>query len=198
MQNSKKGQVIILNGPSSSGKTSIQKEFQRIMMPELWIKTGIDDLFDRAMPDVTVDSMSFWRSPNPIRWVEESKDVQGNPLITLHVGTEGEKVAYAMNSAIAAYAVNGCNVIVDYIAYDQAWLIDLEKKCASFKTYYVAIEIALDILELREKARGTSPHGHARSHYVGVYGDRVYDLVVNSGEQTVSEIAASIRSYIKK
>lgn len=198
MKDAKQGIIIILNGPPVSGKTSIQKEFQRIMMPELWVKIGIDSLFDKVMPDINIDTISFWGSPNSIRWIEKSEDAHGNALVTLHVGDEGDKVAYAMNSAIAAYAANGCNVIVDYVAYNQAWLVDLEKKCSIFKTYYVAIEIALDILEQREKARGTSSLGHARSHYVGVYGDRVYDLVVNSGEQTVSEIAAHIRSYIKK
>ncbi len=198
MKDTKSGIIIVLNGPSGSGKTSIQKEFQRIMMPDLWVKVGIDSLFDQAMPDIIIDTIPFWQSPNPIRWVENSKDSDGNPLVTLHVGSEGEKVAYAMNSAIVAYAAEGCNVIVDYIAYDQAWLTDLEKKCAPFKTYYVGVEIALDILEQRENARGTSSGGHARSHYVGVHGDKKYDLVVNSGEHTVSEIAADIRSHIGK
>ena len=31
----KTGTVIILNGPSASGKSSIQKEFQTLMMPNL-------------------------------------------------------------------------------------------------------------------------------------------------------------------
>ena len=46
----KTGTVIILNGPSASGKSSIQKEFQTLMMPNLWIKLGIDNLFDKPMP----------------------------------------------------------------------------------------------------------------------------------------------------
>jgi len=198
VKDAKSGIIIVLNGPSCSGKTSIQKEFQRIMMPELWVKIGINNLFEQVMPDIIIDTISFWQSSNSIRWIEKSEDAHGNPLVTLHVGVEGEKVAYAMNSAIAGYAANGCNVIVDYVAYDKAWLADLEKKCASFKTYYVAVEIALDILEQREKMRGTFPVGYARSHYVGVYGDKKYDLVVKSGEDTVSEIAAQIRSYITK
>ena len=31
----KRGTIIILNGPSASGKTSIQKEFQTLVMPNL-------------------------------------------------------------------------------------------------------------------------------------------------------------------
>jgi chloramphenicol 3-O phosphotransferase len=190
------GTVIVLNGPSGSGKSSIQKAFQKLMMPNLWVKVGIDNLFDSPMPDINLENLSFWQSPNPIRWVEESQDADGNKIITLLVGDQGKKVAYAMNSAIAAYAQNGCNVIVDYIAYDQDWLRDLEQKLAGFKTYYVAVEIPLETLEQREEARGTSPKGHARSHYASVYGDKKYDLVVSTANQTAQEIAQQLKDSL--
>lgn len=191
------GKIIVLNGPSSSGKSSIQKAFQSLMMPNLWVKVGIDNLFDQVMPDITPENMSFWQSKNPIRWVQESTDTDENKVITLFVGPQGDKVAYAMNSSIAAYAKNGCNVIVDYIAYDQKWLKDLEKKCAAFTTYYVSVEIPLEELEQREQARGTSPKGHARSHYFNVYGDKKYDLTVNTGMNSAQEIAQQIKQLIE-
>ena len=192
------GSVIVLNGPSGAGKTSIQKEFQYLMMPNLWIKTGIDSLFDAPMPAIIPENMSFWQSPNPIRWVETSQDAQGNNVITLFVGEQGERVAYAMNSAIADYAKNGCNVIVDYIAYKQAWFDDLQKKLEGIKTYYVAVEIPLETLEAREAARGTSPKGHARSHYFTVYGNKKYDLTVNSAMHSAKEIAQQIKQLIER
>ena len=112
--------IIFLNGPSFSGKSSIQKEFQYLIMQEpikLWIKLGIDNLFDKPIPDITMENLAFWQSPNVIRLVETTKDPAGNSVITLFTGQAGEKVAYGMNSAIADYAKAGCNVIVDYIAY---------------------------------------------------------------------------------
>ncbi len=190
------GIVIILNGPSGSGKSSIQKEFQHLMMPNLWCKTGIDMLFDAPMPNITAENMSFWQSPNPIRWVQESTDENGNKIITLFIGEQGTKVAYGMNSAIADYAKNGCNVIVDYIAYDPAWLTDLQKKLAGIRTYYVAVDISLATLEQREAARGTSPKGHARSHYFTIYGTINYDLRVNSEKNSAQEIAQQIKELI--
>lgn len=192
------GTVIVLNGPSGSGKSSIQKEFQKIMMPNLWVKVGIDNLFDKPMPDITLENLEYWQSKNPIRWVETTKDTENNNVITLFVGDQGDKVAYAMNSAIAAYAANGCNVIVDYIAYKQKWFKDLQEKLKPFNTYYVAVEIPLDVLEEREKARATSPSGHARSHYVSVYGDKKYDLTVNSHVNSAQQIAEQIKQLIQK
>jgi len=191
------GTIIVLNGPSGSGKSSIQKEFQKLMMPNLWIKVGIDNLFDSVMPDITPKNLSFWQSKNPIRWVEKSKDNEGNAIVTLYVGQQGEQVAYGMNSAIAEYAKNGCNIIVDYIAYKKEWFEDLEKKLKTFRTYYVAVKIPLEILEQREEARGTSPKGHGRSHYFDVYGDKEYDLIVNTQEAGAEEIAKQIKKLVQ-
>lgn len=191
------GKIIVLNGPSGAGKSSIQKEFQKLMMPKLWLKVGIDGFFDAVMPDITPENLSYWQSKNNIRWVEQTKDKDNNQVITLHVGPDGQKVAYAMNSAIASYVENGCNIIVDYIAYDQNWFKDLEKKLRKFKTYYVAVKIPLEILEQREAARGTSPQGHARSHYYTVYGDKKYDLTVNSQTHSAYQIAQQLKQLIQ-
>lgn len=101
-----------------------------------------------------------------------------------------------MNSAIADYAKNGCNVIVDYIAYKQEWFDDLQKKLEAIRTYYVAVEIPLETLEAREAARATSPKGHARSHYFTVYGNKKYDLTVNSATHSAKEIAQQLKELV--
>lgn len=191
------GTVIILNGPSASGKSSIQKEFQYIMMPNLWIKLGIDNLFDKPMPDINLDNLQFWQTKNQIRWVETTQDANQNAIITLFTGPDGEKVAYGMNSAIAEYAKAGCNIIVDYIAYKKEWADDLRNKLKNIKSYWVKVHIPLSVLEEREVARGTSPKGHARSHYDFVYWDLKYDLEVNPDKENATEIAKQIKSFFK-
>ena len=154
----KAGIVIVLNGPSASGKSSIQRAFQSLKMPNLWLKIGIDNLFDFPMPDITTKNLSFWQKENPIRWVDTSSDAMGKNTVTLHVGEQGNKVAYAMNSAIADYAANGCN-IDDYIAYNKDWFDDLQRKLKPYDAYYIAVDISLDELERREAERKTSGWG---------------------------------------
>ena len=124
--------------------------------------------------------------------------LQGNPVITLFVGAQGKKVAYAMNSAIADYAKNGCNVIVDYIAYDKAWFQTCKANYQASAPIILAVDIPLEILEQREKARGTSPVGHARSHFKTVYGDISYNLWVNSEKDTPDQIAQQIKELVEK
>jgi len=189
------GSVIVLNGPSASGKSSIQKEFQKLMMPSLWIKVGIDNLFDGPMPDITLENMSYWQEQNSIRWVTTTTDEHSNAVITLHVGEQGDKVAYGMNSAIAAYAQAGCNIIVDYIAYKKEWLDDLKFKLKNSNVCWVKVSIPLTVLEQREAARATSPKGHARSHVDRVYWDMTYDLVVDSAKDSAITIAQQIKQH---
>ncbi len=193
----KAGTVIILNGPSASGKSSIQAKFQDSMMPKLWIKVGIDNLFDKPMPDITQENMAFWQKENAIRWVEASTN-EGNPVITLFTGSQGEQVAYGMNSAIAAYALAGNNVIVDYIAYKKEWVDDLRNKLSSIHTYWIKVNIPLSTIEEREVARNTSPKGHARSHYGSVHWDIQYDFEVDSSQDSAEEIAHKIKTFISK
>lgn len=196
-KNNAYGTVIILNGPSASGKSSIQKAFQSAMMPNLWIKLGIDNLFDNPMPDINFENIQFWQSKNPIRWVETTQDANNNSVITLYVGEQGDKVAYGMNSAIAEYAKNGSNCIVDYIAYKKEWLDDLHDKLKDMKTYWVKVNLPLTILEEREIARGTSPKGHGRSHYATVFWGLHYDLEINTHLESASDSAQKIKSYIR-
>ena len=192
----KPGTVIILNGPSVAGKSSIQKEFQHLMMPHQWIKLGIDNLFDQPMPNITLDNLAFWQTPNAIRWVETTQDAEQNSVITLFIGAEGEKVAYGMNSAIAAYAQEGCNIIVDYIAYKKEWVDDLREKLKNIPTYWVKVAIPLAVLEEREVARGTSSKGHARSHYDSVHWDIHYDFEVDSAVDSSGVIAQKIKAKL--
>lgn len=192
------GTVVILNGPSAAGKSSIQKQLQHAMMPNLWIKVGVDNLFDLLMPDIMPENLSVCQSENSIRWVTASKDKDNNPIITLHVGPQGDNVAYGMNSAIAAYAANGCNVVVDYIAYKKEWIDDLQNKLKHIKTVWVKVSAPLSTLEERESARATSPKGHARSHYDTVYWDVKYDLEVNSQNNSAQEISEQIKNILKK
>lgn len=200
LQNKNESIVIILNGPSASGKSSIQKEFQKMMMPNLWIKHGIDSLFDGPMPDITPENMAFWQTPNPIRWIETTKDDTDNPIITLLVGDQGERVALGMNSAIVAYAQNGNNLIIDYIAYKKSWIDDLQSKLkhAKIKTYWVKVTLPLEILEQRETARATSPKGHGRSHYNTVHHDISYDLELDTSKLTSKDCAQKIYDLINK
>ncbi len=124
-------------------------------------------------------------------------DENDNQLLILKIGPAGNRTVYGMHRAIKGYADAGCNVVVDYILYDQSWALDLRKVLQGYRVYFVKVAIPLTVLEEREKARGTSPVGHARSHYKDVYQQFLYDLEVDSSQKSAKEIAKEILDFIK-
>lgn len=191
-KNTHNGTVIILNGPSAVGKSSIMRTFQA-QHKEVWLGMGIDNLFVGVLPS------KFYLEDKPEHHVVmhgiATEDAHGK-LFTLHIGTEGQKVIKGMHRAIAAYAKAGNNVIVDYIMYDPAWLSDLQSALSGIPTISVGVTASLQTLEQREKSRGTSPEGHARSVYETVHQGWNYNLMINTDELTPEQIVEHISEYL--
>lgn len=189
------GMVIILNGPSSVGKSSIIKAFQQLNKKP-WLSIGIDNFFVGVLPP------KFYLEDTPehhtIMHGIPSIDTQGNKVFTLIIGHEGKKVIKGMHRAIAAYAQSGNNVIVDYINYDPLFINDLKNVLQEIPVLWIGIHASLESIEQREKLRGTSPQGHARSHYATVHQGINYDLQLDTDKLTPSESAQLIINKINK
>jgi len=185
------GTVIILNGPSCVGKSSIIKAFQA-KQNNLWLSIGIDNFFVGVLPP------KFYLEDTPehrlVMHGVASEDKEGK-LFTLNVGPKGQKVIKGMHRAIAAYANTGNNVIVDYIKYDDAWLADIKKSLGDLKVIWVGVTAPLESIKNREKTRGTSPEGHARSCYHTVNKD--IDLMINTESITPDQAADQIIKFLK-
>ncbi len=188
------GTVIILNGTSAVGKSSIMRAFQA-KHTQPWLGIGIDNFFVGVLP------AKFYLEDKPEHHVVmqgvASEDEHGK-LFTLHIGSEGQKIIKGMHRAIAAYAKAGNNVIVDYIMYDPAWYGDLMSALSGIPVISVGITASLPIIQQREKARGTSPEGHARSMYDTVHQGWKYDLEINSDEMNPEQIADLIDQQMQK
>lgn len=223
----KAGTVIILNGPSASGKTTLQKELQ-LTLSDFYLRIGIDNFFDAVLPEAIGKSMIkkdpssvestryFPEGISPQEWQRvtalfdqtdqhglliragiQTTDSEGNPLFILKVGPRGNEAIYGMHRAIATYAQAGNNVIIDYILYEQEWLKDLVCVLSDLNVYFIGVHIPLDVLEAREKARATSPVGHARSHYATVHTGCIYDFEINTSELTPEQAALAVKQFIE-
>ncbi|MGE0010164.1 MAG: chloramphenicol phosphotransferase CPT family protein [Candidatus Babeliales bacterium] len=193
--------IILLNGASASGKSSIQKELQKLFSTP-YLGMGLDSFFVGVLPlrFVTGPQLPHDISHELVMKGEVGKDDQGNRLFTLLVGPEGDKVMHGMHYAIAAYAQQGSNCIVDYIAYKRSWISNLYAAWHSAATVYlIGVDCPIEILEEREKARGRSfVEGHARSHYITVHDhfDNNYDLRVDTSKLTAEQCAHKIYNFI--
>ena len=194
-----KSTVIILNGPSASGKSSIQEAFIR-KSESPWIKIGIDNFFVGVLSNYYI--FGEYKPQNPNYKIIEgiaSEDELKNPIFTLKIGPAGEKIIEGMNHAIKSYADAGNNIIVDYIAYNPVWLENLVKLLKDHKVIVVSVTLPLEILEQREASRATSPRGHARSHYETVHKHNIpYNLNVDTSKVIAEEAAESISKLVGK
>jgi len=152
------GTIIIINGPSAAGKKSIQNELQKIFMP-LYLKIGIDTFFDAliATPDLsdfekTKEFSQYTNNGQLIRRVRLTHDVEGHPVVPLEIGLAGDKIIFGMHAALAAYAEQGNNVLVDYILYKPEWLSNLVAALKNNKVYFIGLKIPWE-----QSRAGSSP-----------------------------------------
>ena len=184
------GTVIILNGPSCAGKSSIIKAFQAKQSAP-WLSIGIDNFFVAVLPP------KFYLEDKPEQHAVmqgiASTDELGNKIFTLKIGAEGQKIIKGMHNAIADYAKAGNNVIVDYINYDDTWIADFTKALHGVKVLWVGVTASLKSIEVREKMRGrANVEGHARSHYNTVHQGVTYDLMLDTDKLTSEQAADKI------
>jgi len=200
MVNLKPGIVIILNGASASGKSTLQKELQKLF-PTPYLGIGLDTFFVGILPERFVMGLRQEGDIDPelVMKGEVAADTEGNRLFELSIGPVGDKVMYGMHHAIAAYALQGNNCIVDYIAYKKEWIADLCDALRGITVYIIGVDCSLEVLEKREKARGRSfVEGHARSHYLTVHEHMkdMYDLRVNTDVTSASDSAKMIHHFV--
>lgn len=199
----KSGHIILLNGSSASGKSSVQKALQA-QSKNMYITVGIDTFFDALLPKPDLTNFAetktlvqYTNSGELIRSVILEHDTNGNVMVPLTVGPAGLRVIEGMHYAIAAYANCGNNVIVDYILYDPQWINYLKQALSGYTVYCVGFKLPLEVVEQREKERSTSPVGHARSHYAHVHDNMVYDIEITDPLLSANEIATHILEFVE-
>lgn len=188
----RKGVVIVLNGTSAVGKTSIIRAFQA-KRTELWLSAGIDNFFVGVLPP------KFYLEDKPEHHTVMhgvATESNGKKLFTLYIGAAGQQVIKGMHRAIAAYANEGNNVIVDYIAYDKVWRGDLIDSLKGLTVFFVGVSAPLEVIEEREKRRATSPVGHARSIYHTVHDGWHYDMEFDMSSTTSDQAAGEISKFL--
>lgn len=171
-----RAQVIILNGTSSSGKTSIGRCLQA-MLTTPWLLLGIDDL-TRAMPDDGIDDGSLLH-------VSESGQVSLGP------GWRSLEASWYIG--IAAIAASGTGVIVDEVFLDGGNGQErLRTALSGLEVLWVGVTCDRGIARAREALRPDRVTGQADSQAIVVHEGVVYDLVVDTSHATSESCAATI------
>ena len=146
----KKGNIILLNGVSSSGKTTLARHLLK-RLPD-YFHYSIDDF------DLVIERM-------------EERD--NNRLIP--VETE-----YFFHRTIAMFSDKGVNLIVDYVIHDKYTRVDCKETLSGYPILFVGVHCPAAELERREKERGDRRIGLSKSQLDFVHKEEVYDIEVDT------------------
>lgn len=168
--------VIVLNGGSSSGKTSIARQLQA-MLVEPWLAVSIDDFVDSLPPALQQSS--------------DGVDVTSDG--TVGVGSVFARLERAWAAGIAATARAGAPVVVDDVflsgAASQArWRAALP----DLPVAWVGVHCEPGIATQRESRRPDRAAGMAALQARQVHHEVVYDVQVDTSRTSPEDCARSI------
>lgn len=166
----KEGTIIILNGASSSGKSTLVRNLQKI--------------WDTPLYNTSYDIVEGFMTPHNYFETYEEK--------------EKDFLAVMYHTA-AAVAKSGRDIVIDNCLFDTQNIyemsFDIMKDC---DTVFVRIKISEENLAKREKERGDRMIGKAlwQNKHLTPKDDSAYDIIVSTDEP--SEIcAAKIKEFIE-
>jgi chloramphenicol 3-O phosphotransferase len=184
------GHVVLVNGVSSSGKSSIASELQAIL-PRPFLNASIDT-FTPMFPDrlIAFDPPPGGPAEQGLR--VETHHGHSGPSLVLRPGEIFHRFVRGMHHAVAAMAREGNDIIFDDVIYDPAYFRSYLDALDGISVWFVGVKIPLHVVEERERQRGDRAIGHARGHFDLVHCHGPYDIEVDTGAHSAPECAAQI------
>jgi chloramphenicol 3-O phosphotransferase len=161
-----KGNIIVLNGVSSSGKTTIANELAKLL-PD-YFHISIDD-YDYV--------------------IEKMEDREKGKLIP--VATD-----IFFHRQLKIFSDFGVNLIVDNVIDNETVLQDFKNTLNGYPVTYIAIHCPAEILKHREQDRGDRQIGQAAQQLDFVHQNIQYDLEIDTHQQPLEYNTKRIYDFI--
>jgi len=163
----KRGHIILLNGTSSSGKSTLSKA----------IIEEVPEYFH-----LSVDEYAYF-----IDLMETREDKRLIPVET----------SYFFHRNIAMFSDSGVNVIVDTVFDNESSKEDFWKTLEGYPLLSVGVECPEEELARREEARGDRRTGLAKEQLDHVHKGNRYDLTINTHNESTKDSVARIVNALK-
>jgi chloramphenicol 3-O phosphotransferase len=183
------GRIILLNGASSSGKSSIAAELQSLL-EEPYMHLGIDTVFTMVPPKCKCDDPCDLKA---FVWRPKRKAL---PEVEISVGDLGHKIMRGFHRACATLCDNGINLIIDHVLFEPRWTRECFELFEPFELLFVGVYCSLEVLERRERERGDRQIGLAKFTAFQAHKGQKYDLVVDTSSSSALECATQIVEYV--
>ena len=168
------GKIIILNGASSSGKSSLGRALQS-QLSQAYQHLQLDTFRNMEPP-------SYWKD-----WEKLPPEAVASKVAAL---------CRAMNAAISEYSRHVQSVIFDTVLSNpESWRYLLED-LVDLPVYLVGVTCGAEELSRREKARGDRELGLATRQSEWIHSDKEYDLLVDSTVATPEQCATEVVDWL--
>jgi chloramphenicol 3-O phosphotransferase len=185
--------VVVLNGASSTGKTTIATAFrdQRAAAGDFWLLTGIDDALAKLTAEwTTVGSVHGEFEARGVRFESTSEGT------TVHVGDVGRQLLRVYRQAVGAAARLGLNVVVDEVLTDQTSWEDWSGPLEGIDVVWVGVRCSPEAAQRRERARGDRYAGLSRAQSAVVHTFTNYDFELDTTTRAPSESVAALATRL--
>jgi len=172
------GTIIMLNGTTSAGKTSIITALHKIL-DEPYLHAGIDAFFHMLPPRY------LWGA----QWGEVLDPAS-------HAGPVGQRLAVGMHNSIVALARAGNHVLVDHVFLEPTWARECAALFVDIPAYLIGVRCSLATAEQREQQRRDRAPGQARAQFDRVHLHAVYDFEVDTAAADTATCAAAIKQFL--
>lgn len=186
------GRVILLNGSSSAGKTTLARAIQRLSptpIQHIALDQFRDGLCGRFRGMNSKPGEPGARGLNVVP--------APGPTTELAFGDVGYSMLRGMRRAIAAFAVAGGDVVVDDLLLEPCFLTDYLDALDGLEVTFVGVRCPLDVVNDRERARPGRFPGTAQAHFERVHAGCVYDVEVDTSAQSPKQCAAAVLGVVE-
>jgi chloramphenicol 3-O phosphotransferase len=165
------GNIILVNGASSSGKSTLSSALQAKLEQPFW-HYSIDHLVAaNILPHARIKSKEFlWSDMRP-------------------------QFFAGFHHSLPALAKAGNNLIVEHIVETKEWMRLLLELLAPFDVFFIGVHCPLLELERREIERGNRRIGEARQDFETVHTFGFYDLEIDATKDLNTNVETIISAW---
>lgn len=167
--------IIVLNGTSSSGKTSIARAFQEQALPRIFLNISIDTIL-YALPQSAFDRIK-----------------RGDDISDLRL----RELVRAFYATVKTLASLGHDLVVDHAVVLETDAEMLQDAVRGHRVLLVGLECPAEILEEREKRRGDRRPGLAAAQHDKIHRWLRYDLVIDTSDIAAEDAARRIAAALE-
>ena len=172
--------IVVLNGGSSSGKSSITRALQELVSG-IWLTFGVDTFID-ALPG---------------RGNSTQAGITYEPDGTITFSPDHRALEHTWYTGLASMAGSGAHIILDEVLLSGGIRqVHLTSMFSDVTVVWVGIRCDPDVAAAREARRADRVQGMARQQALSVHSGMMYDFEVDTTHRSTDDCAHDIAGWL--